>query len=323
MIRMHPREVERGGRVSLVHPALADNGAVARVHIEIRRCERACARQRHEGPCQGDARSEQTAQAEAHDEIDRRQRRGEDGVVDAAEDLDRNGQPDHQRIAPPPALYHAFEREQDPRQRERRLQLEVLVVVEAIWRECERHRGDDRGQPAAGQPPREQPRADAREHHAAEEQRVVDHDERRAHPDERRRDQRGQQHGVGVGERARFRKEDRRVEEMGRVRRQRVRDPAQTPHAEQRILVPGDTRRKRGDLRPCHHGSDEEEQHGDRRDLRERRLERPTLRLYCRLPPIQTLSIRRVLRMSSSGFADSTTRSAIAPAWIAPSSPLR
>ena len=131
-------------------------------------------------------------------------------------------------------------------------------VLDAVRREREDRRGDERRIGAAGQMAREDVHADPRRDDAAEQQHVVDDHGVRARPEERKGEQPLEQCRVGVGERARVRIEDVAVEQMPDVGRQRVRDPLEAPHAEKRVPVRGHPAAHVQALRPRHH----DRQHG-------------------------------------------------------------
>ena len=156
------------------------------------------------------------------------------------------------------------ERERHP---DRPLQLEVHEVLDAVWHERKDDSRHQRRVGIAGQMPHEHEHADPRRHNGGEQQDVVHEDRVDLGPEPRRRQQRLEQHRIGIGECPKVRMKDVGVEDVLRIHGKAVSHPREAPDAEQRIVVRRDLGAEVQRLGP-------RQQHGQRDQQRQRARER-------------------------------------------------
>jgi hypothetical protein len=160
-----------------------------------------------------------------------------DGGVHAREGLANDGQSEEETVSRPGAIDNVVHGEQREWHPENELQLEMHVVIEAVRREGEDAACDEARRRVARQRACEPTGGEARQDHAADKRDVVDEDWIDAYPEEWRQHQPGQRHRIRIGERIVRGEKDIGFEEMCRIASDRVRRPAQAPHAEVRIGV--------------------------------------------------------------------------------------
>lgn len=158
-------------------------------------------------------------------------------VVDAAQRLEPDGEPQRETSAKGRLLQHSIDAEQRQRQKRRPQQLEVSDVREPVRRKREDESGDHLRRPAGREVAHQGRRAEGGGHEGAEQEDVVHRDGMHTGPDERRAGEAKQQHRVGIRQRVGLRPEDVGVEQPGRVRPQLMRDPGEPPHRKHGVVM--------------------------------------------------------------------------------------
>ena len=202
----------------------------------------------------------------SEDDCDRAQRK-QRAVVQRAERDRRRDRAAHRRVAGRRRVEQAKQHEEAEREHPEQLELRMTPVRECVSAERERECRDDRSVIARREPLRQRVGGRLREHHEEQAREVERGDEAARDSVEQGVERRRRQQQVGVGEREGAGPEDRRVEEVQRVREQRVHVPRHDPCDQRRIAGVARQRVEHAIRRRAsheQHGADEEhtEQHG-------------------------------------------------------------
>ena len=127
--------------------------------------------------------------------------------------------------------------EQQQRNPEHQLQFQMHVMREPVWRKGIDRAGDKRGADIPVTRRANDKCRETRQRECRKQRKVVDDDGTRAGPEQRRKDDARKKHRIRIRESQLFGIKNVRVEQLPRCVTNRVRDPAETPHAEIRIGV--------------------------------------------------------------------------------------